>query len=105
MTKNNAITPAVVQHLAKLANLPISGDRRKVLIEQLATTFTYIDTLQQTKTDNLPETNQVTGLHNVWREDVVDETRTLTQEQALQNTQHSHNGFFVIPAIFVAEDN
>lgn len=100
-----SITLNDVKHLAKLANLPITDERLAILAEQLATTFSYVDTLQKTDTSNLAETNQVTGLSNVWREDRVDPTRTFTQEQALQNAHQQHNGYFVVPAIFVAEDN
>lgn len=100
-----SITVDDVKHLAKLAALPLSKDRLNKLVGQIETTFEYIQTLEQTDTKNLNETNQVTGLTNVWREDLIDDSRTFTQSQALQNTQQSHAGYFVVPAIFVAEDN
>lgn len=99
------ITTDQVKHLAKLAALPLSDDRLKKLVGQIETTFEYVQTLEKTDTTTLDETNQVTGLTNVMREDIIDDSRTFTQEQALQNAKHSHNGYFVVPAIFVAEDN
>ncbi|MFH2085609.1 MAG: Asp-tRNA(Asn)/Glu-tRNA(Gln) amidotransferase subunit GatC [bacterium] len=105
MTKKQLVTTDDVKHLAKLANLPLSDDRLKKLVGQIETTFEYIQTLEKTNTDKLTETNQVTGLTNVMREDVVDSSRTLTQAQALQNAKHTHNGYFVVPAIFNSEDN
>lgn len=88
-----------VKHLAKLANLPVSSDRMTKLNGQIEATFEYIQIIQQTDTSSLAETNQVTGLSNVTRSDVVDDSRTLTQAQALQNAKHTHNGYFVVPAI------
>ncbi len=88
-----------VKHLAQLANLPIDSQRFTVLLEQIKATFGYIDTLQKTPTDKYKETNQVTGLHDIVREDVVDSSRTFSQEQALQNAPQSHKGYFMVPAI------
>ena len=42
------------------------------------------------------------GLHNVMREDVVEES--FTQEQALANAPHRQDGSFLIPAILGGGD-
>ena len=99
MTKTQIISAGDVKHLAKLASLPISDDRLTKLSDQITTTFEYIQTIQETDTSNLVETNQVTGLTNVLREDFVDDSRTFTQDQALQNAKQTHKGYFVVPAI------
>lgn len=99
MTKTKLITLTDVKHLAKLASLPISDERLSKLSDQVETTFEYIQTIQATDTNDLLETNQVTGLTNVLRDDVIDDSRTLTQEQALQNAKQTHSGYFVVPAI------
>lgn len=88
-----------VKHLAKLANLIIPASRQSTLAAQIDTTFEHIKTLEDTDTDSLSETNQVTGLTNVLREDLVDDSRTFTQAQALQNAKSTHNGYFMVPAI------
>lgn len=99
MKTTTAITDDTIKHLAKLANLPISDDRFAVLADQIKATFANIDTIQKASVDNYAETNQVNGLQNVLREDVVDSSRTFTQEQALQNAPHSHQGYFLVPAV------
>ncbi|PIR99319.1 Asp-tRNA(Asn)/Glu-tRNA(Gln) amidotransferase GatCAB subunit C [Candidatus Collierbacteria bacterium CG10_big_fil_rev_8_21_14_0_10_44_9] len=96
---NNQITNQDVQHLAKLVSLPLTDDRLNKLVDQITTTFEYINTLQAIDTDSTQETNQVTGLENIMREDVVEESRMLSQNQALQNAKHTHNGYFLVPAI------
>lgn len=88
-----------IKHLAKLANLVIATDRQTKLATQIDATFEYIKTLEQTDTESLSETNQVTGLTNILREDIVDDSRTFTQDQALQNAKNTYKGYFVVPAI------
>jgi len=88
-----------IKHLAKLANLPLSKQALHSLAVQIRTTFTYIDTLKATDTQNIPETNQVTGLTNVMREDLVDNSRMFNQAQALENAPHTYRGYFVVSRI------
>lgn len=99
MAKNNTITIQDVQHLAKLANLPIDKSKYKKLQEQLGSILDYVRAVQTAPTENTPETTQVTGLSNVWREDVVDNERMLTQEEALSNAKRTHDGYFVVDAV------
>jgi len=99
MARSAHITTKDVKHLAKLANLPLDADRLDKLVGQVETTFEYIDTLQKIDTSSITETNQVTGLTNVWREDVVDESRMLTQDEALKNATKTHQGYFLVQAI------
>jgi len=39
------------------------------------------------------------GLKNVTREDKIDETRMLSQKEALSQAKKTHKGFFVVPAV------
>ncbi|MBI5620037.1 Asp-tRNA(Asn)/Glu-tRNA(Gln) amidotransferase GatCAB subunit C, partial [Candidatus Gottesmanbacteria bacterium] len=56
--------------------------------------------IQTLDTSNVPETSQVTGSENVFRDDEVDAGRILTQEEALSNAKRTHNGFFVVKSVF-----
>lgn len=88
-----------IDHLAKLANLPLSASEAKELESQLQETLSVVDQLNQVDTKNTKPTSQVTGLENVFRPDLIDSTRILTQEQALQNAPNTHQGYFVVPAV------
>ncbi len=66
-------------------------------------TLETINDLQQVDIKNVQPTHQVTGLTNVLREDVVDTERTFSQEEALANTKHSWNGYFVVNQILDQE--
>jgi aspartyl-tRNA(Asn)/glutamyl-tRNA(Gln) amidotransferase subunit C len=99
MKVNALITTSDVAHVAKLANLPIPVSAQPKLQIQLESILEYVAAVQSAKTDGVEETSQVTGLANVWREDKIDTTRTLTQEEALSNAQSTHKGYFMVPGI------
>lgn len=84
-------------HIAKLANLPLTKDEEKKLGEQLQETLEYIENLNEIDTKSADPTSQVTGLENVARDDEV--IPSLSQEEALQNTKSTHNGFFKVKGI------
>jgi aspartyl-tRNA(Asn)/glutamyl-tRNA(Gln) amidotransferase subunit C len=98
--KSNVISGAVVQKVAKLAKLTITPVQDVTFSKQLSSVIGYVSKIQSLDTNNIPETSQVTGLTNVFREDVIESKRMFTQEEALSNAKNTHNGYFVVPAVF-----
>lgn len=94
-----SLTPDDVGHIARLANLAIGADEYECFASQLTAILAFVSKLQEISTNNVAPTAQVTGLANVYREDVIDESRMLTQEHALSNAKKTHNGYFVVPAV------
>ncbi len=90
-----------VSHIAKLANLHIDKNELELLSSQLTKTLTYINILKDINTENTPNTDQVTGLKNVVRDDIV--TSSFTQEEALLNAKDSYKGFFKVKGILENE--
>lgn len=86
-----------VAPVAKLANLPLTGEEKKKFEGQLAETLDYISKLNEVKTEGVEPTSQVSGLENVTREDQA--TPSLPQEEVLKNGKSTDNGFFKVPAI------
>ncbi len=99
MASSLLITPAIVQHIATLANIPITPAEEQKLADGFTSTLKVVDELNTIDTSKTPQTHQVTGLVNVLREDSVDEARMFTQEQALANAPHVHNGYIVVDQI------
>jgi aspartyl-tRNA(Asn)/glutamyl-tRNA(Gln) amidotransferase subunit C len=89
-----------VAHIVALANLQITDAQKEKFSSQLSSVLGYISKIQSLNTEGVVETAQVTGLTNVFREDIIDEKRTFTQKEALQNAKRTHNGYFVVPAVF-----
>lgn len=86
-----------VSHVAKLANLPLTKEEEKKFEKQLSETLDYVKQLEEIDTKNVDPTSQVTGLENVTREDVI--TPSLSQDEALSNSQSTYNRVFKVSAI------
>ncbi|KUK79762.1 MAG: Aspartyl/glutamyl-tRNA(Asn/Gln) amidotransferase subunit C [Microgenomates bacterium 39_7] len=93
------ISPKLVKHIAKLANIPISEGESKNLANAFGETLEVVNQLQQVDTKDIDTTHQVTGLKNVLREDKVIEEEMFTQEEALANAKDTYQGYFVVPKI------
>ena len=65
------LTPEQIRHIAKLARLKLTDAEVAKFTPQLGAIIGYVDHLSVLDTANVPETNQVTGLANVTREDVI----------------------------------
>ncbi|HJT56715.1 MAG TPA: Asp-tRNA(Asn)/Glu-tRNA(Gln) amidotransferase subunit GatC [Ktedonobacteraceae bacterium] len=87
-----------VEHVAKLATLPLDETHMKMLEKQLNETLSYIDRLNEIPTEKVEPTSQVTGLTNVTRNDEV--SLSLPQQAALENAPETYNGYIVVNAIF-----
>jgi len=102
-SKKKSVTHKDVEHIAKLASLPLNDSQIDELTKQVGITVEYVSQLQSLPTEDVTETSQVTGLENVFREDTVDKARMFTQKEALANAKRTHNGFFVVDAVFGGE--
>jgi len=98
-----SITSETVSHISKLANIPITENEEKVLAKCFTETIKKVDQLFTVDVTGVEPTNQVTGLENILRNDEVDTMRMFTQEQALSNSTHTHNGFFVVNQVIDQE--
>lgn len=88
-----------VQHIAKLANIPITPEEEKKLAEGFTTTMQVVDELQKVNVQGTEPTHQATDKENEFRDDIADEKRMFTQEQALQNAANTYDGYFVVPQL------
>ena len=95
----NKITTAQVDHIAKLANIPISLQEKQQFATDFTTTLDAITNLQKIDVTNVEPTHQVTGLENIFREDEVKEEQMFTQKQALANGANTYQGYFVVGRI------
>ena len=94
------LSPNDIAHIAKLANLILTAQEETKFASQLTAILDFVSKLQEIPTKNVIPTSQVTGLVNVFREDEVDESRILSQKEALANAPASHKGFFQVKAVF-----
>ena len=76
-----------VMHLASLAKLDLSEDEIESYHRELTVIVEFIDQLQAADVGQLPPTEQVTGLKDVVRADVVQPNLGLSLEDLARNTE------------------
>lgn len=62
-----------IEHIANLARLELSEEELEKYGGQLSDVLNYIDLLQEVDVKGVEPTAQVTGMENIYREDVVKE--------------------------------
>lgn len=72
-----------VKKIAHLARLHLTDEEVEVFAGQLTNILDYVDILKELNTEGVPETNQVTGLTNVLREDKVEANALCTPDELL----------------------
>lgn len=87
-----------VEQVAKLANLSLSQKEKRAFQRQLEEILGYISQLDKLNTQNIQPIDHITGLENIGREDIA--LPSLSQEEAVKNAPKTHNGLFVVDAIF-----
>ncbi len=90
---------STTHHIAQLSNIPITEEEAVNLQTAFEETLKTVSTLHEVDVTGVEATHQVTGLENVLREDVVDDSRTFSQEEALANAKVTDKGYFVVPRI------
>ena len=103
MAKPN-VTPQDVEHIAKLAQIPVSQSEKEKFAKAFIETLGVVDQLRELDVTHTATTHQVIGLENVWREDIVDSKKMFSQQEALANSAQTHNGYFVVPRILEEKD-
>jgi aspartyl-tRNA(Asn)/glutamyl-tRNA(Gln) amidotransferase subunit C len=93
------LTIEETRKVARLAGLPITDAQAAQFRTELSAVLGYMAQIQELDTDGVPETTQVTGLENIYRDDVAAPERSFTQAEALQNAKRVHKGYFVVDAL------
>ena len=88
-----------VKKLATLSKLKIDKKEEEYFKKQFEKTLKIVEEFDRLDTSKTAPTYIVTGTQNVMREDEIDTTKILSQEEALSNAKSTHNGFFVVDAI------
>ncbi|MDO8487635.1 MAG: Asp-tRNA(Asn)/Glu-tRNA(Gln) amidotransferase subunit GatC [Candidatus Curtissbacteria bacterium] len=90
-----------IDHVSKLANLPLPDEQKRIFASQLTKILDYIEKIEKADTKNVEPTFNVTPNKNVTRKDTAG--TCLTQDEALQNSKNTKNGQFVTKGVFKSE--
>ncbi|HMS92868.1 MAG TPA: Asp-tRNA(Asn)/Glu-tRNA(Gln) amidotransferase subunit GatC [Candidatus Saccharibacteria bacterium] len=87
-----------VLHLAQLSSLQLADDEVDSLQQDIGNILGYIEQLSELDTTGVEPTYQVTGLTNVWRDDVVDQSG-VSREQLLALAPEQQNNSVKVPKV------
>jgi len=70
-----------IEHIAKLARIELTAQEKEKFGKQLSDVLDYFEKLKEVKTQGIETADGGTrDLYNVWREDVIQETRNKKQD-------------------------
>lgn len=91
------ITPDEVRRIAALANIGLEDAEIERMAGELDRIVGFVEQLQDVDTSDVPPTDQVTGLIDVWREDEV--KSELSRDELLANAPDQQDGFFKVKRV------
>jgi aspartyl-tRNA(Asn)/glutamyl-tRNA(Gln) amidotransferase subunit C len=86
-----------VERIAKLARIGITHEEATAMATELEQIVGFVEQLQDVDIEGIAPTDQVTGLVDVWREDVV--KPSMDREKLLSNAPHSKDGYIVVKRV------
>jgi len=98
--KKKRLSKNDILHLAYLAGLNLDKKEIEKYKKQLEETISYIENLNELKTDNVFPTAYVAFLNNIFFSDNEKNERGLTLEEVFQNTKIKENNCFRVKKIF-----
>lgn len=87
-----------VLHLAQLSSLELSESEIEGLGTDISNILGYVEKLNELDTSNVEPTYQVTGLQNVWRDDMVI-NYGVTREELLVRAPESADNQLKVPKV------
>jgi aspartyl-tRNA(Asn)/glutamyl-tRNA(Gln) amidotransferase subunit C len=86
-----------VKRIAQLARIGLSEAEVSQMTGELGKILEFVEQLQKVDISHTAPTDQVSGLEDVWREDVV--TPSPPREQLLANAPAQKNGYIVVKRV------
>ena len=91
------ITEETVDHIAHLARLEFTGDRKKEIMQDMENIIGFMDKLSEVDTEGVEPLIFMSDEINVLREDVA--KVTVSQKEALKNAPKHDSDYFRIPKV------
>lgn len=89
------IDDETIEYVGILAKLELSGQEKEEAKKDMGRMLDYIDKLNELDTEGVEPMSHVFPLHNVFREDVVENSDD--RENMLANAPQQQDGAFVVP--------
>jgi aspartyl-tRNA(Asn)/glutamyl-tRNA(Gln) amidotransferase subunit C len=93
-----ALTVDEVRKIASLARIKLTEEEEKRYAETISAVLEYMTILNEVDTSKIEPTSQVTGLEDVYREDVPRDSGR--QQKILAQMPETEAGELVVPEVF-----
>jgi len=93
------LTSEEIRHIADLARIELSAEEKEKYAKDLSQVLNYIDQLNEVDTKNISATNQVTGLINIVREDIVENCDEETRKKILGGAPMKEGDYVKVKAV------
>lgn len=87
-----------IEKIAKLSRIEIDQDSKMKLVDELSSVLDFVDDLQSLDLGEIKPVSQVTGLQDIWREDVVVDC-SIPRDKLLSNAPELQNGYFKVKKV------
>lgn len=94
------LTREEVDHLGRLARLALTDEEKERYATELSAILEYVEQLQEVDTTDVEPTSQVTGLEDVYREDVVRACDEETRKKIIAQFPERDGDLLKVPGVF-----
>ena len=90
----------LINKIKRLSRIDLSKEEESALKKQLPDILHFVEQLHDVDTQNVIPTHQVTGLFNVWRDDIISLCPLEVQQKIIAQFPVREGNLLVTPAIF-----
>ncbi|MBA3679213.1 Asp-tRNA(Asn)/Glu-tRNA(Gln) amidotransferase subunit GatC [Candidatus Saccharibacteria bacterium] len=92
------LSPKQIEQVARLARIEVSPQKLPKVANEVNSIVCFVDSLQVVDTTGIVVTSQVTGLQDVWREDVVKDCQ-ISRDDLLANAPEVQDGYIKVKKV------
>ncbi|MEK7102588.1 MAG: Asp-tRNA(Asn)/Glu-tRNA(Gln) amidotransferase subunit GatC [Patescibacteria group bacterium] len=94
------LTREEIEHLGKLARIALTDEEKERYATELSAILDYVEQLQEVDTTDVEPTSQVTGLEDVYREDVVAPQSEEVVKKIIEQFPEREGDLLKVPGVF-----
>lgn len=90
------LTKDEIKDIALLARIGVTDQEVEMYQKDLSSVLRYVDKLQEVDTEDIEEIGHITGVNNVYRDDVVIESTEEEKKMIMDNVAEEYNGYIKV---------
>lgn len=94
------LTRDEVEHLGRLARLVLTEEEKERYATELSAILDYVEQLQEVNTTDVEPTSQVTGLEDVYRDDVMHGCGDEMRKKIIEQFPEREGDLLKVPGVF-----